>query len=278
MRIVSNGGVPEYWIVDPVAHTMIFLRLADGIYHAQQLGADGRYRPAQLPGLTCVPARLWDRLSHPDQRWLRSPCGVFEVVPPAPADYPRSWETSIAEDEDLSLPFAPVIGRQPRPITFAQYIAWCVCVRRLSALPSFALPRLKACASSGCRPISQTYNRNVERPGYKILCATFRDLSRSTLWPSRGARAQCLLYRFINWPGIRQRRAEPLRVWRPPCPSLRAGLALGAADAGRWAHYLKRISAFERRFTTQMESADMLPFAYTLHSHPVLRPTFFLHQ
>jgi Uma2 family endonuclease len=122
-RAYAAGGVPEYWIVDPVARTMTFLRLADGTYHEQPLMADGSYRPAHLPGLVCVPDRLWDRLSQPDQRWSRSNCGVFEVVPLASAGLAPSWDTSIADDS--SLPFAPVIGRQPRPISFEQYIAWC---------------------------------------------------------------------------------------------------------------------------------------------------------
>jgi Putative restriction endonuclease len=40
-RAYAAGGVPEYWIVDPLARTMTFLRLADGTYHEQPLGVDG---------------------------------------------------------------------------------------------------------------------------------------------------------------------------------------------------------------------------------------------
>ncbi|MEO7911331.1 MAG: Uma2 family endonuclease [Roseiflexaceae bacterium] len=56
-RIYAAAGIPEYWIVDPTAQTMQFFRHVDGAYQEQPLAPDGRYQPAHIPGLTCVPAR-----------------------------------------------------------------------------------------------------------------------------------------------------------------------------------------------------------------------------
>ncbi len=37
-EIYANAGVPEYWIADPVAHTVTVLVLEDGKYHLQKTG------------------------------------------------------------------------------------------------------------------------------------------------------------------------------------------------------------------------------------------------
>ena len=56
------GGVPEYWLLDPVRQEAYFYqRSADGRYHLQPLGPDGRYHSAALPAFRLRPAWLWLR-------------------------------------------------------------------------------------------------------------------------------------------------------------------------------------------------------------------------
>jgi putative restriction endonuclease len=117
-------GIPEYWIVDPTAQTMQFLRRVDGAYQEQPLAPDGRYWPTHLPWLTCVPARLWAALFHPDYN-RAGDCHVFEGVAPAvPITLPRPWK-AMHRDEWDATPFAPTIGRQPTRIMLDHYLAWC---------------------------------------------------------------------------------------------------------------------------------------------------------
>ena len=103
---------------------MTFFRQVEGIYQEQALAPDGRYRPAHLPRLACVPARLWDALFHPDQSGAGD-CHVFEsAAPTVPTTLPRLRQVAHADAWDAT-PFAPVIGQHPTRITFDQYIAWC---------------------------------------------------------------------------------------------------------------------------------------------------------
>jgi hypothetical protein len=121
-RRYAAAGIPEYWIVDPTAQTMQFLCYVEGAYQEQPLAPDGRYRPTQFPGLTGVPARLWDALLHP---YGSGDCHVFEGAAPAvPVTLPRPWKAMRADEWDAT-PFAPTIGRQPTRITFDHYLAWC---------------------------------------------------------------------------------------------------------------------------------------------------------
>ena len=118
-RIYAAAGIPEYWIVDPTAQTMQFFRWVDSAYQEQPLAPDGRYRPAHIPGLTCVPARLWDT------RHGAGDCHVFEGAAPAvPTSLPRLRQAMEADEWDAT-PFAPTIGQQPTRITFEHYLAWC---------------------------------------------------------------------------------------------------------------------------------------------------------
>jgi hypothetical protein len=103
---------------------MQFLRRVDGTYQEQPLENDGHYRPAHLPGLTCVPARLWDTLFHPEYNQAGA-CHVFEgAAPTVPTTLPRLWKAMQMDEWDAT-PFAPAIGQQPRRITFDHYLAWC---------------------------------------------------------------------------------------------------------------------------------------------------------
>ena len=123
-RLYALGGVPEYWIVDPLARRFEFLRLTSDGYEAQPLDADGRYRSTSMPGLVCDPARLWACLEQSEQRGSLD-AGIFVVAPEhvniGPATNPNDDETWEWEWQPLTLPLGP----RPTPITFDQYITWC---------------------------------------------------------------------------------------------------------------------------------------------------------
>jgi Uma2 family endonuclease len=53
-------GTPEYWIVDPAAHTLERLLLRDGRFViAEALAEDAAFRPESFPGLEILLAELW---------------------------------------------------------------------------------------------------------------------------------------------------------------------------------------------------------------------------
>jgi Uma2 family endonuclease len=56
----EQGGVREYWLLDPLRRQAEFYQLgADGIYRAAPVGADGRYDSAVLDGLWLKVEWLW---------------------------------------------------------------------------------------------------------------------------------------------------------------------------------------------------------------------------
>jgi Uma2 family endonuclease len=57
----EKGGVPEYWIVDPIHKESRFYRLNEaGIYSRQTEDAQGNYRTPTLPGLALHVPILWN--------------------------------------------------------------------------------------------------------------------------------------------------------------------------------------------------------------------------
>ncbi len=118
----ARGGVPEYWVVNAAGQFIEFWRLTDGAYQPQGVEADGKYRPANLPGLACAPERLWDEEDLPA---LLDGLGVIEVEAPALLPLP----TDAGEARDPlgwdSLPFEPRLELAPHPIGFNQFMAWC---------------------------------------------------------------------------------------------------------------------------------------------------------
>ncbi len=59
-RQYAEGGVPEYWLLDPLQNGAEFYRLnAQGRYEVVGLEAEGKYYPAALPGFWVRPAWLW---------------------------------------------------------------------------------------------------------------------------------------------------------------------------------------------------------------------------
>ena len=56
----EQGGVSEYWLIDPVRRQAEFYQLGtDGIYRPAVLDAEGRYHSAVLPGLWLQVDWLW---------------------------------------------------------------------------------------------------------------------------------------------------------------------------------------------------------------------------
>jgi hypothetical protein len=77
-----------------------------------------------MPGLSCVPARLWLCLDRPERR-RGLDAGIFGVEPehvslgsPTKPNDDETWEW---EWRALALP----IGARPTPVIFDQYITWC---------------------------------------------------------------------------------------------------------------------------------------------------------
>jgi Uma2 family endonuclease len=59
-REYEKGGVPEYWILDPLHRETRFYRLNDqGRYVRQNEDAEGNYRTEALPGLVLHVPTLW---------------------------------------------------------------------------------------------------------------------------------------------------------------------------------------------------------------------------
>ncbi len=58
----EQGGVPEYWLLDPERKQHEFYQLGgDGIYASAKIPDDGVYRSPAIPGLWVKPAWLWQR-------------------------------------------------------------------------------------------------------------------------------------------------------------------------------------------------------------------------
>jgi Uma2 family endonuclease len=68
----EQGGVREYWLLDPVRRQAEFYRLwSDGIYRLVPLGQDGIYRSAVLDGLWLKVDWLWQEPLPPLMSVLR---------------------------------------------------------------------------------------------------------------------------------------------------------------------------------------------------------------
>jgi Uma2 family endonuclease len=58
----EEGGVPEYWLIDPARkQAEFYLRGKDGIYKLALLDSDGNFKSRALPGVWIKPAWLWKR-------------------------------------------------------------------------------------------------------------------------------------------------------------------------------------------------------------------------
>ena len=57
----QNGGVPEYWIIDPENQRTAFYRLIDGVYRQSDLEPVGSYRSLVIPQLWIRSSWLWQQ-------------------------------------------------------------------------------------------------------------------------------------------------------------------------------------------------------------------------
>jgi hypothetical protein len=91
-RHYEEGGVSEYWIVNPEKRIVEFLRLSKGKYHSQKLNADGCYRPVSVPGLAFFPERMWEGSQPRD-------VSPFEVESALPAGWTYNSQQGIDWDD-----------------------------------------------------------------------------------------------------------------------------------------------------------------------------------
>lgn len=110
------GGVPEYWLVDPIEQMVEFLRWTGQEYRTHPPDTDGTYRPWKFPGLRFDPRKLWERESV----WQRGP-NPWTVEAPIPKVSPGYTEGGIQWGD---LAFDPQPDLLPRPLSFEQFASW----------------------------------------------------------------------------------------------------------------------------------------------------------
>lgn len=131
-RLYEQGGVPEYWLIEPEEFKITFYCLqSDGHYAPLVIGPqelqrivdtkeDRIYESVAVPELSVSILQLW---SMEEYDW-KDPWRPFLPVEGHSEDLPKVGD----HDEDItwdSIPFAPRVDLQPVPIRFAEYISWC---------------------------------------------------------------------------------------------------------------------------------------------------------
>ena len=118
-RYYEQGGVPEYWLIDPALQQVTYLRRLNGTYRHGYPDADGAYRPASMPRLAFYLEKLWT--FDPYEGPLEPVVFVSESQPEEGAAAKRSKDNLGYG----SLPFVPRIGLEPTAIYFDEYVSWC---------------------------------------------------------------------------------------------------------------------------------------------------------
>ena len=109
------GGVPEYWLVDPIEKTVEFLRWTGQEYRLHSPETDGTSRPQAFPGLRFDPSKLWQAGG-----WQRGP-NPWSVEAPM-LNLSKGYAEGGISWGDLA--FDPQPDLQPRPLSFEEFASW----------------------------------------------------------------------------------------------------------------------------------------------------------
>jgi Uma2 family endonuclease len=114
-RIYGAGGVPEYWLVEPIQQTVEFLRWIGRDYKPCSLDPDGGYRPAAFPGLRFQPSKMWE-----GRDWLQGSNPWFVEAPMPNLDKGHA-QGGISWGD---LEFNPQPDLLPRRLSFEEFASW----------------------------------------------------------------------------------------------------------------------------------------------------------
>ena len=118
--LYEQAQIPHYWIVDPVERQFTFWQWTTDGYQSRNVDPDGCYRG--VTPLSFSPDLFWlryDQHLSPYDRTLPA----FTGTP-----HPRRWHLEEKPGIELSygtVPFAPVVGLKPQPISVEQFVSWC---------------------------------------------------------------------------------------------------------------------------------------------------------
>jgi hypothetical protein len=114
-RYFEAGGVPHYWVVDPVTQSIDFWHSIQGKYNRETPDWDGRYRPASVPGLVFLPELLWKESSSRD-------VNICEVE----QQLPREWSYEAQDGIDWDdVSFEPSPQLEAGIVAFDEFASWC---------------------------------------------------------------------------------------------------------------------------------------------------------
>lgn len=119
-NLYERAQVAHYWIVDPALKQFQFWQWTPDGYQSGRLDPDGCYRG--VANLSFSPSIFWLAYEESRSPYLQK-LSAFTCV-----NQPRQWQLRKEPGAELSygsLPFAPVVGLAPQPISPEQFIAWC---------------------------------------------------------------------------------------------------------------------------------------------------------
>jgi Uma2 family endonuclease len=115
-RRYGPGGVPEFWLVDPVKRSVELLRWTGQEYRPSLVNSDDKYRSRSFPGLSFHPKKLWQGKDV----WTPGP-NPFALEAPF-TSIKRGFEEGGVAWGDLA--FHPQPDLAPRRLSFEEFAAW----------------------------------------------------------------------------------------------------------------------------------------------------------